>query len=94
MAQLIADKMAAMIISPHHNIVQDSCDDVLALTAPVQMAAPKVNVEFRGPRLQQWSDTSSSTSSYKWQHQLSPTCMVRMELWIHYNCREGQADQG
>ena len=46
MAQLIADKMAAMIISPHHNIVQDSCDDVLALLAPVQMAAPKVNVEF------------------------------------------------
>ena len=46
MAQLIADKMAAMIISPQHNIVQDSCDDVLALTAPVQMAAPKANVEF------------------------------------------------
>ena len=65
---MIADKMAAMIISPHHNIVQDSCDDVLALTAPVQTAAPKVNVEF-------------------------PT-EVRMELWIHYNCREGQADQG
>ena len=46
MAKLIADKMAAMIISPHHNIVQDSCDDVLAFAAPVQMAAPKVNVEF------------------------------------------------
>ena len=46
MAKLIADKMAAMIISPHHNIVHDSCDDVLALTAPVQMTAPKVNVEF------------------------------------------------
>jgi hypothetical protein len=45
-AQLIAEKMAAMNISPDHNIVQDNCDDVLALTAPVQMAAPKVHVEF------------------------------------------------
>jgi len=41
-AQLIAEKMAAMNISQDHNIVQDNCDDVLALTAPVQMAAPSV----------------------------------------------------
>jgi len=44
-AQLIAEKVAAMNISPGHNRVQDIFDDVLALPAPVQMAAPKAHVD-------------------------------------------------
>ena len=44
-AQLIAEKMAAMNISPSQTRVQDSCDDdLLALSAPVQIAAPEPKV--------------------------------------------------
>ena len=43
-AQLIAEKMAAMNISPGQNRVQDSCDDLLALPAAVQMAATEAKV--------------------------------------------------
>ena len=43
-AQLIAEKMAAMNISPGQNRVQDNCDDVLALQAPVQMAAANAHL--------------------------------------------------
>jgi len=45
-AGLCAERMAALNISPDHNIVQDNCDVVLALTAHVEMAAPKGHVEF------------------------------------------------
>ena len=38
-AQLIAEKMAAMNINPSLNRVQDSCDDFFALPAPLQMGA-------------------------------------------------------
>ena len=44
-AQLIAEKMAAMNISPSQTRLQDSCnDDLLALPAPVQVAASKVQL--------------------------------------------------
>ena len=43
-AQLIAEKMAAMNISPGQNRVQDSCDDLLVLPAPVQKAATEAKV--------------------------------------------------
>ena len=46
-AQLIAEKMAAMNISPGQTRVQDSCDDnLLALPAPVQIAAPEIQVHL------------------------------------------------
>ena len=46
-AQLIAEKMAAMNISPGQTRVQDSCDDdLLALPAPVQIAAPETQVHL------------------------------------------------
>ena len=46
-AQLIAEKMAAMNISPGQTRVQDSCDDdVLALPAPVQTATPEPQVHL------------------------------------------------
>jgi len=44
-AQLIAEKVAAMNISPGHNRMQDKCDDVLALPAPAEMPAPKAHVD-------------------------------------------------
>ena len=43
-AQMIAEKLAAMNISPGHNRVQDNCDDLLALPAPADMAATQVNL--------------------------------------------------
>ena len=47
-AQLIAEKMAAMNISPGHNRLQDNCDEVLTLPAPApaDMAAPAMHVEL------------------------------------------------
>lgn len=46
-AQLIAQKMAAMNIKQGLDRLQDSCDDdVLALPAPVQMAAPESQVHL------------------------------------------------
>ena len=46
-AQLIAEKMAAMNISPGQTRVQDSCDDnLLALPSPVQIAAPESQVHL------------------------------------------------
>ena len=42
--QLIAVKMAAMNIRQGPDRLQDSCDDVLALPAPVQMAAADAHV--------------------------------------------------
>ncbi len=44
-AQLIAEKVAAMNISPGHNRVQDKCDDVLTLPAPAKLPAPKVRLD-------------------------------------------------
>ena len=40
-ARLIAEKIGAMNLSPAQNRVQGSCDDLLALPAPVKMAAPE-----------------------------------------------------
>ncbi len=45
MAQLIAEKVAAMNISPGPNSEQDSDGDVLALPAPAQVPAPEVHVD-------------------------------------------------
>ncbi len=45
-AQLIAEKVAAMNICSDHNRVQDNCDDLLALPAPADMAAPKMDVNL------------------------------------------------
>ena len=45
-AQLIAEKVAAMNISPGHNSMQDICDDLLALSAPAEMAAPEMHVDL------------------------------------------------
>lgn len=46
-AQLIAEKMAAMNINPGQTRVQDSCDDdLLALPAPVQIAAPETQMHL------------------------------------------------
>ena len=44
-AQLIAEKMAAMNVSSGHNIVHDNCDEVPGL-APADMAAPALHVEL------------------------------------------------
>ncbi len=44
-AQLIAEKVATMNISPAPNGGQDSDGDVLALPAPAQMPAPEVHVD-------------------------------------------------
>jgi hypothetical protein len=81
-AQLIAEKMAAMNLSPVQNTVQDSCDDLLALPAPMQMAAPEAQVNFPSQALGFTSgliqapalyDTSGSISSIplawsEWSH--------------------------
>jgi len=45
-AQLIAEKVAAMNISPGHNSMQDNCDNLLALPAPAEMAAPETHVNL------------------------------------------------
>ncbi len=67
-AQLIAEKMAAMNISPSQN----SCDDSLALSAPKQVTATEAQVAVRSEALDFTSglivapalyDTSSSISS-------------------------------
>ncbi len=44
-AQLIAEKVAAMNISPGPNSEQDSDGDVLALPAPTQVPGPEVHVD-------------------------------------------------
>lgn len=41
LAQLIAEKTAAMNISQDTDRLQSNCDDVLASPEPVQMAAPE-----------------------------------------------------
>ena len=45
-AQLIAEKMAAMNIGQGPDRLRDNCDDVLALPAPVQMAAADAHVRL------------------------------------------------
>ena len=45
-AQLIAEKMAAMNIGQGPDRLQDNCNDVLALPAPVQMAAAAAHVRL------------------------------------------------
>ena len=45
-AQLFAEKVAAMNISPGHNSMQDICDDLLAVSAPAEMAAPEMHVDL------------------------------------------------
>ena len=81
-AHLIAEKMAAMNLSPAQNRVQGSCDDLLALPAPVQMAAPEAQLHLPSQALDSTSglihapalyDTSGSISSIplawsEWQH--------------------------
>ena len=81
-AQLIAEKMTAMNVSPGQNRVQDSCDDLLALPAPVQMAAPEAHLNLPSEALDFTSgliqapalyDTSGSISSIplawsEWKH--------------------------
>ena len=81
-AQLIAEKMAAMNISPGQTRVQDNCDDLLALPAPVQMTAPEAQVHLPSEALKFSSgliqaptlyDTSGSISSIplawsEWNH--------------------------
>ena len=95
-AQYIAEKVAAMNISLSHNSMQDICDNLLALPAPADMAALEMHVD-RSARAQGCTtglNTPALYDTHQWQHQLSPACMVSMEPWIHYNCREGQAHPG
>ena len=81
-AQLIAEKMAAMNIGQGPDRLQDNCDDVLALPAPVQMAAADAHVRL-SPEGQGFTsgliqapalyDTSGSISSIplawsEWSH--------------------------
>ena len=93
MAQLIAEKMAAMNIKPGPNRLQDSCDDdVLALPASVPMAAsepqvhlPQEALDFSNGLIQApiLYDTSGSISSIslawsEWNHG-STTIAARVE---------------
>ncbi len=81
-AQLIAEKMAAMNISPGQNRVQDSCDDLLALPAPVQKAATEAKVALPSEALDFTSGLIQSPALYDTSGSISSIPLAWSE-WNH-----------
>ena len=62
----------------------------IALPALAQAPDPEVHV---APSAEAHACTTGMSQAPPLTVQVATTCMVRMELWVHYSCREGQEHQ-